>query len=229
MYKFIFIVAISILLIALGISELRSINPNALNNKTYGNITYATILLVLFLTAILSKNLRSIIRDLKFIGIWAFMFILLIGAYGFRFQIQNFYTVVLQNLIPSKVTINSNGAVEIAQSSNGHYMLTASINNTPVYFMVDTGATNVALTKNDALKIGVNVDQLTYNQASNTANGINYSASIIIPEIVIGNIKVQNVSASIVKSGLDISLLGMSFLSKLTSYSVERDLLIMEK
>jgi aspartyl protease family protein len=108
-------------------------------------------------------------------------------------------------------------------------MIDALVNNAKVNFMLDTGASLVSLTLQDAIKSGVDVENLNYNMPSQTANGIAYSAPIMINEIRIGNITINNVSGSVSKNGLNKSLLGMSFLSKLKSYEVTKDTLTLKK
>jgi len=199
------------------------------NKDNLSTIIYGCIIVSFTLANLLSSDTRTIFKSLGQFGIWIVIIFIIIGCYGLRYQIKDFYNVAMLNLIPSKVSIVKEGSVAIAKSNNGHYMLTANINSKPVYFLVDTGATDVSLTLDDARRIGVNTDSLIYDQATSTANGINFGANIIISSISVGDIVINNVRGTVVKQGMDTSLLGMSFLSKLTSYSVENEVLVMTK
>lgn len=229
--KFIYALLISIIITSGLIYLAVTINPMAWDQK-YGNtygLIYLSLLSVFFIYGILRGGMLSALKKLSQFGVWIALIFILVGFYGFRMQIQNFFNIALLNLIPSKVSISQDGSVQIAKSSNGHFMVTANVNNSPVYFLIDTGATEVSLTLSDARRAGIDISALEFNQATSTANGTNYAASIIISTIKIGNIELNNIKGNVIKEGLDTSLLGMSFLNQLTSYSFQNDIFLMEK
>lgn len=98
----------------------------------------------------------------------------------------------------------------------GHVALTAMVNGTPVRFLVDTGASRVTLTAEDARSAGIDRGGLVFNQRSQTANGLAREAPVTLREIRIDKLSVDNVSAA-VNDNLTVSLLGMSFLKRLRS------------
>ena len=110
---------------------------------------------------------------------------------------------------------------------NGHYFLRANINGAEIDFMVDTGATIVALRAEDARRIGYNLDGLNYSQVFNTANGQIRGAPVVLEEVTVGALSIDDVEASVQQAPLNISLLGMSFLRKLDGYRVENGNLIL--
>jgi clan AA aspartic protease (TIGR02281 family) len=101
----------------------------------------------------------------------------------------------------------------------GHVVLTASVNGAPIRFLVDTGASTVALSNADARAAGINPDALVYNKTSMTANGVVRVAPVLLREIRIQQLSVENVPA-VVDPNLNGSLLGMSFLSRLKSFQM---------
>ncbi|PIR34787.1 MAG: TIGR02281 family clan AA aspartic protease, partial [Alphaproteobacteria bacterium CG11_big_fil_rev_8_21_14_0_20_44_7] len=107
----------------------------------------------------------------------------------------------------------------------GHYHIDTEINGVTIKFMVDTGASDVVLTKNDAKKLGINLHNLDYTKMYNTANGITYGAPIVINKIKIDNFVIYNIKASVNNSEMEQSLLGMSFLDKLGGYEVRNGIL----
>jgi clan AA aspartic protease (TIGR02281 family) len=101
----------------------------------------------------------------------------------------------------------------------GHVVLTASVNGAPVRFLVDTGASTVALSPTDARAAGINPNALAFDKTTTTANGVVRVAPVLLREIRIEQLAVENVPA-VVDTSLSGSLLGMSFLSRLKSFEM---------
>lgn len=110
---------------------------------------------------------------------------------------------------------------------NGHFWANARVNNGRVYFLVDTGASTVALTLNDAKKSGIKTRDLVYNVPISTAGGRNYAASVKLKSVSIGGITIRDVEAMVVPDGLTTSLLGMSYLGELQKVEATRDTLFL--
>lgn len=120
-------------------------------------------------------------------------------------------------------------AAFIDREADGHYWTRADVSGTEVKFMVDTGASIVALTYRDAQRLGLAPEALTYNSEIRTAGGVTYGAPIMLKSIRIGRVEVNNVAAVVLRTDLDQSLLGMSFLSELNSYEFRRGQLIIRQ
>jgi aspartyl protease family protein len=122
------------------------------------------------------------------------------------------------------------GTVELRASGNGHFFTEAEINGRPVNLMVDTGATMVALTYDDAVRAGVEPRERDFTQRVSTANGTARVAPVVLDRISIGNIQVRNVQAAIAEPGkLRTTLLGMSFLGRLNRVDMRSGRLILEE
>jgi aspartyl protease family protein len=107
-------------------------------------------------------------------------------------------------------------------SSNGHFVTEAEINGRDIKVMVDTGASAVALSHEDARKAGFRPDDLDFDVTVSTANGEVKAASVIIDRIEIGGISVEKVKGMVMPKGaMPGTLLGMSFLSRLHSFEVK--------
>nr|WP_070959738.1 TIGR02281 family clan AA aspartic protease [Hyphomonas sp. Mor2] len=118
----------------------------------------------------------------------------------------------------------------IRSRPDSHYWTRALVNQkTSVEFMVDTGASVVALTYKDAQKMGLRPDQLDYRWEIRTAGGKTLGASVMIDTIQIGQVKVKNVEAMVLRTDLEQSLLGMSFLRELYSYEFRGERLIIQQ
>ncbi len=160
---------------------------------------------------------------------WAGIFSAVLVAYSYRQEFSGLADRVRGEVIPSMAINQAPGRVSLRAGRDGHFRASAMVNGAHVEFLVDTGATLVSLSPFDAQRIGIKIDDLTFNQMANTANGQTFMALVTLPDISIGNITLYNVSALVASEGLDESLLGMSFLSKLSSFQVDRDRLIMNR
>ena len=112
-------------------------------------------------------------------------------------------------------------AVSIPKSQrDGQYWTEATVNGGFVKFLVDTGASSVALTPEDARKAGIRLDRLEYNIPISTAGGDNVAARVTLDRVAIGAVSVRNVDALVVPEGLSTSLLGMTYLGQLQKVEV---------
>ena len=123
----------------------------------------------------------------------------------------------------------SANSAQLRLENDGHYWADANVDGAHVRFMVDTGASTVALTERDARRIGLNPDDLVYNWTIRTAGGEVKGASVLLESIKIGRVEVQQVEAMVLRDGLNQSLLGMTFLSELESYEFRRANLILRQ
>lgn len=118
--------------------------------------------------------------------------------------------------------------VRIAAARDHQFYVTADINRQSAHFLVDTGASYVALRDSDARNAGIYTSWTDYNYPVKTANGETKAALVTIDEIEIGGLRVRNVKAFILQDEqLAINLLGMSFLSRLDSVEARRGELVL--
>lgn len=121
------------------------------------------------------------------------------------------------------------GVVSLGGTGNGHFYADANVDGTHVRFLVDTGASHVALTPFDAQRLGFDLGELEYRVPYQTANGTAYAALVTLDEVSVGSITVQGVRASVSQGGLSQSLLGMSFLSELRAVELSGDRLMLRE
>ena len=122
------------------------------------------------------------------------------------------------------------GVVTLFAGQHGHFFADATVNGTHVDFLVDTGASLIALTELDAQRIGLNLNELDYRHRASTANGVVPVAVVRLDQVEIGGITIYNVNAAIHRGGgLDQSLLGMSLLGKLSSFRIDGTRLVMRE
>jgi len=128
----------------------------------------------------------------------------------------------------SRQTSVGSRSMAIRAGQGGHFLVEAKVDGEPVRFLVDTGATRVVLTPEDAKRIGLRVRDRHFTQKSRTAGGIVRAAPVTLREVRIGHLTVRDVEASVNEKPIGISLLGMTFLGRLDGYRVEGDKLILE-
>ena len=120
-------------------------------------------------------------------------------------------------------------ATELKAGQNGHFIVRAEINGTHIKVLVDTGASAVALSYEDASDIGLRPKNLDYDIPVSTANGLTKAAGVTLDEVEVNGVRVSDVQGLVMPEGvMRGSLLGMSFLSKLKSFKVEDGVLYLK-
>jgi len=162
-------------------------------------------------------------------AMWAALMVALTGVYAYRFEFAGLADRVLAELNPTEPLVGQGGEVIIGQRLNGEFVVSAKVNNEPASFLFDTGASSVVIRAQDARRMGLDIAALDYDVRVTTANGAAMAAETRLDQLAVGPIVVHNVRALIAKPGaLSENLLGMSFLERLQSYSVERGRLVLK-
>jgi aspartyl protease family protein len=128
-----------------------------------------------------------------------------------------------------QATARYGSAVEIKAGRNGHFNTEAEINGRPIEVMIDTGATMVALSYEDAERAGLYLNDGDFTGSVSTANGVARMAPVTLARVSIGDITVRDVPAAVAEPGrLKTSLLGMSFLSRLSRFDMSSGTLVLQ-
>lgn len=117
---------------------------------------------------------------------------------------------------------------QVTKAADGHYWAQAAVNGKAVQFLVDTGATAVSLTVDDARRLGLDPARLDYRYEVITADGRTRAAAVRLASVSIAGARVDNVDALVIEKGLSNSLLGMSYLGRLSSFEATRTALILK-
>lgn len=110
----------------------------------------------------------------------------------------------------------------LTRESNGHFYTAADVNGQPIKFMVDTGATGVALTVADAKAAGIAVDRSQFESVGTGAGGTVYGQRVHIRELAVEGKRIGDLTAVVI-DGLTISLLGQAYLRTLDSVQISGD------
>ena len=119
------------------------------------------------------------------------------------------------------------GAASLVKAADGHFWAEAQVNGKRVRFLVDTGATTVALTAADATRLGLDMDELVFDRPVNTASGQVHAAQVELDYVSVAGARVEKVQALVLERGLTSSLLGMSYLGRLSRFEATPTALIL--
>ena len=169
---------------------------------------------------------------------WVAIFMVLLVIYGVKDDLMglggtlggSLGSRMATQLTPTKPVQASAGTVFLSRAMNDdHFRVNAVVNGHVTPFLIDTGASDVSLSVEDARRAGIDIDALNYNQPYQTANGVTMGAQVVLDSIQVGDITVRNVRGSVMQGDAGMSLLGMSFLNALGSYEFHGERLILRR
>jgi aspartyl protease family protein len=136
-------------------------------------------------------------------------------------------------VIPDPVSNNraaSPRTLTVEKNRRGHFQVDGRVAGRSLSFMVDTGASVIALTAQDAARVGLRPMRSEYDVNVSTANGTVKAARARLTNVEIGGLLVRDVDALVLPEGaLSENLLGLSFLSKLKRYEFAGSKLVLEQ
>lgn len=121
----------------------------------------------------------------------------------------------------------TDSAAQITKNADGHFWAEAAVDGKAVRFLVDTGATAVSLSMADAQRLGIDTGKLNYDYSVITADGRTRAASVKLASVAIAGARVRDVDALVIEKGLETSLLGMSYLGRLSRFEATPQALIL--
>ena len=180
---------------------------------------WGTVLVSYFLMA----RTQGIGQSLRQLLLWGLIFVGVAAGYGLWQDITR----------EDSIAVSGEGEVVLRAGRNGHFHLGLQVNGTPVDFIIDTGASDLVLSQEDAARVGFDPQALAYLGRARTANGIVGLARVTLDEVVLAHddlvIRDTDVSAYVNEGELDVSLLGMGYLRRYARISIEGDRLILER
>jgi aspartyl protease family protein len=131
---------------------------------------------------------------------------------------------------PVADTVVTPRSVIVPRDARGHFEVEARIEGRRLSFMVDTGASVVALTASDAARLGIRPAQREFVTEVKTANGAVRAAPVRLDEVEVGDLIVRDVAALVLPDeALSDNLLGLSFLSRLRRFEYSAGKLVLEQ
>ncbi len=186
----------------------------------WGNAAYLVLLLIAVGGWLLVEFRARPGSTLRAMAAWGLIFAGAMAVAGLWPQIRN-------AALPQALSVGD-GRLEVPIARDGHAYLTAQVNGVPVRFVVDTGASLVALGRADARKVGLDPDRLAYFGIAQTANGRVQTAPVTLDSVSIGGFTSRKVAGVVIDGDVGTSLLGMEFLRRFGRVSFEGGRLILE-
>jgi aspartyl protease family protein len=131
---------------------------------------------------------------------------------------------------PAPASASNSRSFVVQPDARGHFQVVARVDGRRMGFMVDTGASVIALTANAAAQLGIHPARRDYVAEVRTANGTVRAAPIQLGIVEIGNLAVRDVTALVMpEEALSENLLGLSFLSRLRRFEYSNGRLVLEQ
>ncbi|KRB60273.1 aspartic protease [Rhizobium sp. Root708] len=223
------VVLLAVLGIGLAVLIFNHDNSRIMGMRTddFGRMIYLLPIALMLAAGIWSRRINAG-ETLRNIMIWLVLILGLATAYLYRQEASGVGNRLLAGLVPGRAVVvtTSEGGKEVILHKllNGHFEADVMVNGQSISMLVDTGASMIALSREDAERVGIIPENLTYSMSVMTANGRASAAPVTLAEVSIGPIVRNNVVASVAEDGkLDQSLLGMSFLETLGSLQMQTD------
>lgn len=175
--------------------------------EDFGRAAYLILLLLAVGGWMLVANRGQLGKMVQQAAIWGFIFIGAIAAFGLWNDIQT-------DVAPRAAVLEDGARIEIPRGFDGHYHLTLTLNGSPVDFMIDTGASDLVLSRDDAERIGLDPAGLAFTGVATTANGTVRTARARIGTVELGGVVETDVPASVTDGEMLGSLLGMRYLER---------------
>ncbi len=188
----------------------------------FGRLIYLLLLLCAVGSWVFLQNRQSLNKTVQQLAVWAFIFLGVIAGYGLWGDIR-------QTLRPQQSVMAEAGRVVVPRAPDGHYYLTLMVNGAAVDFLVDTGASQVVLTANDARRAGIDPEKLAYLGRANTANGEVRTASVRVDELALGDIRDTNLRVWVNEGKMEKSLLGMTYLQRWSHIEIRNGALVLSR
>ena len=163
---------------------------------------------------------RALARRLRHAAIWLALGLVLAIGYSYRFELSDVVDRLGGELIPYAAVTTEDGGLRVRAHSDGHFYVQALADGSEIRFLVDTGASVVALSPADADSLGLDRTQLNYSRRLHTAGGVVRAAPVLIRTLELGDIRLTNVRALVNEEPMPFSLLGVNALERLSGYEV---------
>ena len=188
---------------------------------TLARLLYLVVLLVGVLGFFVWGQRARLGRSVRDLAVWLLIIAMVVIAYGFRDTLRG-------QLFPAAM-VETDGGIEIRRASDGHFYAALEVNERPVRFMVDTGASDVVLSRRDAERVGLDPASLTYGGLARTASGVMATAPVRLGVVRFGDFTDTGVPASVSGGALDISLLGMAYLDRFDRIEIAGDRMLLHR
>ena len=187
-----------------------------------GRLIYLVLLGLMVLGWFITQGRTSWNKTLQQAAAWALIFGGFIAAYGL-------WNDIAHTIKPQQTVFAESNRVVVPRSPNGHYFIYADVNGAPMQFVLDTGATSLVLTQDDAAAAGLAPAELQYYSRAMTANGEVRTAPVRLDSITLGPFTDENVPAVVNEGEMTNSLMGMTYLQRWGKIEIAGDTLTLTR
>lgn len=199
-----------------------------MNDVDGPSIIWGIVSQLLVVSALAARRLpmgQTVKMALAWVAVFSGMFVI----FSFRPEIKAVWQRVTADFNGTANQDIKGGTITLKRGDNGHFELIAKANGKPMAFMVDTGATDIAVSSKSAAAAGIEVDKTGFPIFFDTANGTTKAYRANIDVLTVGSLEFNDQNISVSDTLGDTNLLGMSFLSQFRSWRVEGDKMILER
>ncbi len=189
--------------------------------ENIANLVYLSLLLLVIGGSYLVASRQHMGQTLRHAAIWGLIFMGGLAVFGLWDDIRATVTPMQR--------ATAHDVIEVPRAADSHFYLTLDVDGTSIQFVVDTGATEIVLSKRDAQRAGIDTDTLAYLGRANTANGTVRTARVTLDELRLGPISDRRVPVWVNEGQMDGSLLGMSYLNRFSSVEMTQGTLVLTR
>lgn len=192
-----------------------------MSGDDYGRLAYLILLGLAVGGYFIAQGRESLGKTAQQAAIWGVIFVGVIAGVGLWSDIRD-------DVAPRQMAVGD-GVIEVPRGPDGHYHLVLTLNGKSVPFIVDTGASGIVLSQEDAARIGIDPESLVYSGSATTANGVVQTARAEVADMRLGEITDRDVTVYVNGGVMDGSLLGMDYLQRFRRIEIEDGRLVLTR
>ncbi len=201
-----------------GLLLARAFPEESRSGYDQAQLIYAFALVSLVSSSVVFSRQFRVGEALRNIALWAVIATVLVLGYLYRDVFADIGARFQSEVLPAEPREGGAHTVVLTESEGGSYYTVGAVNGVRVKFLVDTGASDIVLSPDDAERVGLDMTALNYTRDTETANGMGRGAPTTVTDLSVGPIRFANVAVEVNQAPMGASLLGMTFLRRLKSF-----------
>ncbi|APX90758.1 aspartyl protease [Brevirhabdus pacifica] len=170
----------------------------------------------------LISNRHALAKLFQFGMLWGVIFVGVVALAGLWDDLE-------RRVVPRQAVFASEGRIEVPVNRDGHFYLTLEVGDTPIRFVIDTGATDVVLSRDDAERLGFDMSTLGFAGEARTANGRVRTARVELENVGVGDLRDSTLPAYVNEGEMDTSLLGMAYLKRFEKVEISKKTMVLKR
>jgi aspartyl protease family protein len=192
-------------------------NEGVMEGDDFGRLAYLLLLFMAVIGWVFVEYRGRMGFAMRSAAAWVMIFVGVTAGYGLWTDMRDRSSASVDVV---------DGTIALPRHFDGHYYAPMKINGNDIEFLVDTGATQVVLSQQDAERLGIDPASLAFLGEAQTANGTVRTARVTLPVVEFGPFKDTDVVAYVSEGEMDGSLLGMSYLGQFRIEIANREMIL---